>query len=125
MKRSVAAACGMLFASIAFAQSPDVFHGKWKVTWQFPRQSFEANLVLAAEGSTWQTIGGRPSREDPCATRKVPVSLEAKNETQAVLILRFSEVLTGCEDRTVRMNLTSPGAATGRRGSTELVFAKE
>lgn len=125
MKTSLLGAAAILFANMALAQSPDPFFGTWKVTWQWPNRVVEANLHLGAEGSSWQTIGLGNSRDDPCASRKAPVSLKAKDETHAVLSLRYSEVLSGCADRTVHMHLTSTSAATGRRGTTDLVFVRE
>lgn len=125
MKTSLAVAAAMLFSNMAFAQSLDPFFGSWRVTWQWPNRVVEADLHLGAEGSSWQTIGLGPSRDDPCASRKTPVSLKAKDETHAVLTLRYSEVLTGCIDRTVHMNLTSTNTATGRRGTTDLAFKRE
>lgn len=125
MKTSLAAVATMLFANLALAQSPDPFFGTWRVTWQWPSRVVEANLQLGAEGSSWQTVGLSHSRDDPCASRKTPVSLNAKDETHAILSLRYSEVLSGCTDRTVHMHLTSPNTATGRRGTTDLVFKRE
>lgn len=125
MKRSAFAALGLLLASLALAQSPNAFHGTWKVTWQGTKKVNEAKLQLAMEDSSWQIIGPGSSKDDPCGNRKAPVTLEPRGETQAVLKIRYSEVLAGCTDRTVRMTLTSPGSAKGQRGSTELEMVKE
>ncbi len=125
MKRLAFAAWGVFFASIAPAQSPDAFHGTWKVTWQGTRKVNEAKLHLATEDSAWQIIGSGSSKDDPCASRKAPVTLEPRSQTQAVVRIRYSEVLAGCTDRTVRMTLTAPGSAKGQRGSTELEMVKE
>ncbi len=125
MKTSFAAVATMLFANLALAQAPDPFFGTWRVTWQWPNRVVEANMQLGAEASSWQTIGLGSSRDDPCAGRKTAVSLKAKDETHAVLSLRYSEVLSGCADRTVHMQLTSPNTATGRRGTTDLAFKRE
>lgn len=125
MKTSLAGLAIVLFSNLALAQSPDPFFGTWRVTWQWPNRVVEANLQLGTEGSSWQTIGLGNSRADPCASRKTPVSLKAQDETHAILSLRYSEVLSGCPDRTVHMHLTSSNTATGRRGATELVFKRE
>lgn len=124
MKQLVLVVACSLAVPTAFAQTPASLLGSWDASWQANRRMGEARLVLTSTGGTWKSLGS--SREDnACAGKEAPVSVESQKDDQAVITLKFSEVLSGCQDSKVTVRLTSPDTMTGTRGDREITFKKK
>ncbi len=122
MKHVLAVSCFFVCA-LAGAQTPPVYLGTWKVTWQGERRLQEAVLKVSESGGTWKAATS--SRNDPCVGREAPISFEEINGDEATLRLKFSEALRGCADTTIKLKKLSDKAMTGTREAVEMTFTRE
>lgn len=106
----------------AHAQPSSTFQGTWAVTWEGDKQTYEARLVLGAQGGTWKTSAR--SKNNPCVGREVPVKIEAATVEEARLTLAFSEAIPGCKDSKVTLRAAA-GSVTGTRGDNQLTLRRE
>lgn len=123
MSKLVATVIVGLFVSVfASAQAEPPFYGTWSVTWEGKKQLYEAKLVLAAQGGTWQT--STREKNNPCVGREVPVKVSSVSAEEAQLTLAFSEAIPGCQDSKVILR-AGPGGVTGARGTAKLNLKRE
>lgn len=119
-------ACALLLASAcALAQAPSSspFYGSWSASWEFEKQSYDAKMVLGAQGGTWQT--STRNRNNPCAGREVPIKVESMTAEEANLTLAFSDVISGCRNVKVVLKATPDGTVSGTRSGNELTLKRQ
>lgn len=100
-------------ALVAQAQSASPFYGSWKVNWEGPKQAYESTLVLGEQGGTWKTLAHHT--KNACVGQEVPVKITSISESEARLLLAFSEAIQGCPDSIVVLKAEGD-AVTGTRG---------
>ena len=110
-------------STLSSAQTATDFSGSWKVTWQGETRPQEAKLVISDTRGTWRTFAS--SRTDGCVGKEVPISLERLADGEAVVKLKFSEVLTGCVDATIKLKKIDEISMTGLRGKAELTVVRQ
>lgn len=109
--------------SPVLAQSENPFLGKWTVTWENKEgRPLQANVVITETGGTWQTLVRR--KLDPCVGTAAPIEVKSVSPKEMRFTARHSEVLTGCKDTNVKLQLQSDGTITGTRGQDEMKFSK-
>lgn len=117
---------GVLLAmtlGFALAQPANPFLGKWKVTWSGPTRELEAELVVTDSGGSWKLFAS--SAFDPCVGREVPIAIESLSAEDATIKLKFSEVVNGCPDLTVRLKRVDANTATGTRGKVAMSLTRK
>ena len=124
----------MTMGTSVLAQSPNPFVGTWKVTWeqqtrgrgviQGGTRDFEAEMIIAASGGSWKTLGVSRS-DDPCVGREVAIAIEKQTDDEIHVRLKFSEVAQGCTDSTVRLKRVDDKKLTGTRGKSEVTATKQ
>jgi hypothetical protein len=114
---------GLLPSGQAYGQVPTQFVGTWKATWQTDKKSYEAVMTVTETGGTWQTA--TLDKNNPCAGREVPMKVESSSATEVQLQLRFSEVMTGCQNVNVALKVASDGTVTGTRSKYDLTLVKK
>lgn len=131
MTRSfMAAAITGSCAAAALAQTeapavvPSGFHGTWKVVWQGKSNELTSKLVLTEGGGRWQTYNVG-SKSDACQGREVAVAVAAAASDAVTLKLKFSEVMAGCNDVTVKLRRADDGAISGTRGSQPVTLTRQ
>lgn len=107
----------------AMAQVPAPMVGTWSATWQTDNRSYDATMTVTASGGTWQTA--TRNRTNACAGREVPMKLESSTPSSAEFTLMFSEVLAGCANAKVALNVGPDGKVTGTRSKFELALVKK
>ncbi len=112
-------AFGMHFA---LAQTASRFDGDWNATWEGKASTLEANFSLIQDTGTWQTLSRQ--RNDPCVGKAVPIRVDERTETSLKLTLRFSELITGCKDAKVSLEMAADGTVTGKRGDAALKLVR-
>jgi hypothetical protein len=106
------------------AQTSLSFTGSWKVAWQGEKRLEEATLVIAEDGGgTWRTATS--SRTNNCVGKEVPISLKKTADNEATVKLKFSEVLPGCADSTLKLKLLDEKSMSGTRGKFDLTAVRE
>lgn len=111
-------------AAVACAQVPAAFHGTWKVVWQGKTQELNSQLVLRESGGSWQTYHVT-SKSDACQGREVPVAVASAASDAVTLKLKFSEVMAGCNDVTVKLRREADGAVTGTRSNQPVTLVRQ
>ena len=106
--------------AVAWGQSANSFVGKWSVTWQGKNRPFQADLVITESGGTWKTFA--QNRDDPCVGREAPVEIRTIDTKNLKLSVRHSEVVQGCKDTRVELELIDAERAIGKRGEVELAL---
>jgi len=119
---------GVLITSLlmihpAHGQVPAPFVGTWKAAWQTEKKAYEAVMTVTDTGGTWQTA--TLDKNNPCAGREVPMKVESSSATAIRLQLRFSEIMTGCQNVNVELKLGPDGSVTGTRSKYELSLTKK
>jgi hypothetical protein len=107
----------------AFSQPANPFLGKWKVTWEGAKQIYQATLIIDGTGGTWRTL--THSKFDSCAGKEVPIAVQSSSADAMTIKLKFSEVLQGCNDGTVKLTRVDDKTITGKRGNLDLVLSRE
>jgi len=69
---------GAFLGSIAFAQGPNPYNGKWLAKFQDKRgEAKEAELVVKDDGGTWKVWGTpRDTKINPCIGRDLPIAVQ-------------------------------------------------
>lgn len=117
-------------SALALAQAvapppvPAAFHGSWKVVWQGKSNELTSKLVLAEGGGSWQTYNVG-SKSDACQGREVAVAVAQAASDAVTLKLKFSEVMAGCNDVTVKLRRAEDGAITGTRSNQPVTLTKQ
>lgn len=112
-------------ATAALAEPvPAAFHGTWKVVWQGKSQELTSKLVLGEAGGSWQTYNVS-SKSDACQGREVAVAVASAASDAVTLKLKFSDVMSGCNDVTVRLRQGEGGAIAGTRGNQPVTLTKQ
>ena len=105
------------------AQTSPSFTGSWKVAWQGEKRLEEATLVILDDGGgTWKT--STSSRMNNCVGMAVPIAVKKIADDEATVKLKFSEVLTGCIDSTLKLKLIDDKTMTGTRGKFDLTISR-
>jgi hypothetical protein len=107
----------------AFSQPANPFLGKWKVTWEGAKKILQATLIIDGSGGSWQTLDH--SRVDPCVGKEVPIAIQSSSADAMTIKLKFSEVLQGCSDATVKLKRVDDKTIAGTRGKADLVLSRE
>lgn len=107
----------------AFSQPANPFLGKWKVTWEGAKQIYQATLIIDGTGGSWKTLAH--NRHDPCVGKEVPIAIQSSSADAMTIKLKFSEVLQGCTDSTVKLTRVDDKTFTGKRGKSDLVLSRE
>lgn len=119
--------CGLALAtaaSLAGAQQvPAAFIGHWQAQWQTDRQSYSAELEVTDTGGSWQTATS--SRANPCFGRKVPLRHDRVTPNSLDITLMFSDVIQGCKNATVKLQLDDQGKVTGQRSGYDLTLTRD
>lgn len=125
--RSMASAAtlmaGLLLGGAALAQVSAPFVGTWKASWQTDKKSYEAVMTLTEAGGTWKTA--TMDKGNPCAGREVPMKVESSSPTEVQFQLRFSDVMTGCQNVNVALKADADGKVSGTRSKYELTLLKQ
>ena len=117
--------CGAfaIVSSLAMAQAPKAFVGKWDVEWEFEKNSYEATMVVTDSGGTWQTAAKR--RSNPCFGREVPLQFDNVTATTLDMTLKFSDVIPDCKNVKVKLQVDANGVVTGQRSNLELKLKRQ
>jgi len=107
----------------AMAQVPAPLLGTWAASWQTDNRTYDSTMTITETGGTWQTAVRY--RNNACAGREVPMRLDASSPSGAEFTLMFSEVLTGCTNAKVALNVGQDGKVTGTRSKFELTLVKK
>ena len=107
----------------ANAQDPTPFLGNWQARWESERRPQEARVRITETGGSWQTLASR--RHQPCNGKEAPIALEKIGPETAILRLKFSEALAGCQDGVVHLKRITPNRMSGKRGEYEIEFTRE
>lgn len=110
-------------ASLTWADAAPPFLGKWNVEWQFEQGTYAAEMEVTPTGGSWQTAF--TNRKNPCAGRKVPLQHDVATADRLELTLKFSEVIPGCRNATVKLWLNDKGEVAGKRSSYDLTLKRE
>ncbi|MFO1339896.1 MAG: hypothetical protein U1F53_16990 [Burkholderiaceae bacterium] len=119
-------------AALVQAQAPDKapdrvpapFVGTWKVTWEGKSRPLTAEMVLTESGGHWQTFNVG-SKTNSCSGRTVPIAVKSASADAVALQLRFSEVINGCDNVSVKLQRGADGAITGTRSGEPLTLVKQ
>lgn len=114
---------GLLLGAQAHSQVAAPFVGSWKATWQTDKKSYDAVMTVSDTGGTWQTA--TLDKSNPCAGREVPMKVESSSATEVQFQLRFSDVMSGCQNVNVALKLAPDGTVTGTRSKYELTLHKK
>lgn len=121
------AALALCLTTAVTAQAPSgipaPFVGTWKVSWQGKTRPLSAEMVLTATGGRWQTFNVT-SASNHCFGREVPVAVQSASTDAVTLQLRFSEVIDGCGNVTVKLQQAADGTITGTRGGEALTLVR-
>lgn len=118
------AACLLLATGLTWAQMPAPFVGTWSATWQGKTKAISAKMVLTESGGRWQSFNVA-SQSDACYGREVPIAVDSATDDAVTLKLKFSEVLAGCSDVTVKLKRGEDGAVSGTRSGAPLTLVKQ
>ena len=99
------------------------FIGNWKVEWQTDKQTYTADMEVGETGGSWKTA--TMSRNNPCFGRKVPLKYNSATEDSLDITLMFSEVITGCNNASVKLKVDDKGVVSGKRSGYELQMKRE
>lgn len=113
--------CGA--SALSQAQVPAPFLGKWSAEWQTERQSYEAVMEIAETGGTWKTA--TMSRNNPCFGRQVQIQHDKVTPDSLDMTLKFSELITGCTNATVKLRLDDKGQVVGTRSGFALKLKRD
>jgi hypothetical protein len=116
-------------SALALAQAaapalPGTFHGTWKVVWQGKSNELTSKLVLAENGGSWQTYNVS-SKSDACQGREVAVAVAQAASDAVTLKLKFSEVMAGCNDVTLKLRRGDDGAISGTRSNQPVTLTRQ
>lgn len=108
----------------AFAAGDNPFIGKWTASWENKGgRPLEADVSITESGGTWQTLATR--KNDPCVGKEAPIEIKSVSPKELRMSVRHSEVISGCKDTNVKMEMHEDGNVTGKRGSDEMTFVKK
>lgn len=125
MAAAVAGGCAAALAQAdAPATAPAAFHGTWKVVWQGKSNELTSKLVLAENGGSWQTYNVS-SKSDACQGREVAVAVAQAASDAVTLKLKFSEVMAGCNDVTLKLRRGDDGAISGTRSNQPVTLTRQ
>lgn len=102
---------------------PAPFVGTWKVSWQGKTKPLSAEMVLTAAGGRWQTFNVA-SQTNHCFGREVPIAVQSASADAVTLQLRFSDVIDGCGNVTVKLQQAADGTITGTRSGEALTLVR-
>jgi len=122
IRRGVFSVLLMVATSLAMAQVAKPFIGTWKTEWETDKQTYEAEMVVTETGGTWKTQTSR--RNNPCFGREVPLQHDAATERSLSMTLKFSDVITGCRNVSVKLDLDGAGAVIGKRSNYDLKLTR-
>ena len=108
---------------LAAAQAAAPFIGKWSVEWQTDQHRYEAVMVVTESGGTWQTYIRR--RSNPCAGREVQMQHDKTTPNSLEMTLKFEDVIPGCKNARVRLQLDDKGTVSGKRSDHELQLKRD
>lgn len=129
MKKFLLICTVVLCGASAWAQAPHPFVGQWRVSWggeDGRMRPTEAELDITPTGGHWRTIVSNPRtiRASPCAIREAPIDIQSVSERSIEFIIRYSSVLTGCDDSRVRLRMDDANRVMGRRGPAALTLER-
>ncbi|MBX3644159.1 MAG: hypothetical protein KF720_13955 [Rubrivivax sp.] len=108
---------------LALADAAAPFIGKWNAQWQTDKQSYEAVMEITETGGTWKTA--TMSRNNACFGRQVPIQHDRATSDSLDMTLKFSDVITGCNNATVKLRLDDKGNVIGTRSGYPLQLKRE
>ena len=121
VKEILAAALATALSSgsvTAYAQDANSIDGKWTVKFTNKAgNSYEAWLELKGASGQYQ-LSPHPQRgkSDPCDKVAAPVSVGRSGE-ELVVIVKYSEALRGCSDRTIKLKKINEQTLEGAFGN--------
>lgn len=113
MRRIFAGLFLLLCWQVVLAQTPPVFSGNWKVTWQGEKRELEGSLLISENGGVWKTFAS--NKINPCVGREVPIEVKKVNDREIRVLLKYSDVIQGCENGSLRL-WDENGSVKGARG---------
>jgi hypothetical protein len=117
----------LLTVASVFAQVPSALIGNWVIHWADHRPE-RSVLIVTDSGGTWQTqISEVESylHKDPCIGRRVPIAVQPLQESQFLVRLKFSAVIAGCSDASLKVGIGGDGSISGMRGKHPLTFVRD
>lgn len=109
---------GALLGSIAFAQGPNPYNGKWLAKFQDKRGGAqEAELSVKDDGGTWKVWGtSRDTKRNPCIGRDLPITVKLASTEGLAFRIEGSKVLAGCPDGSVTLKRVDDKTLEGQFG---------
>lgn len=123
IRRLCACAALILASPLALADVAQPFLGKWSVEWHSSKRTYQAVMVITETGGTWQTA--TQDRNNPCAGREVPLQHDSASADSLNLTLKFSDVMTGCGNVSVKLRLDDKGQVVGKRSEFDLKLERK
>ncbi|MDB5873887.1 MAG: hypothetical protein JWQ07_3329 [Ramlibacter sp.] len=120
-------------AGAAFSQASAPLDGKWSVKWTGAGgNEREAELELKGDAGFYKIfqrqVRGR-GKLDPCDELRAPVVVEPAADGQVTITARYSQSLTGCQDRTIKAgrvdDRTFKGTLSGTSEATPVVLTRQ
>lgn len=103
---------GLLVVATVLAQQPNQYNGTWRVEFDSKKGvAREGTVVIKDQGGTWDVL--HQKKNDPCAGRAAPISIQRVTEDELVFEISTSKALTGCEDRVVKLRRTDEKTLQG------------
>ena len=90
--------------------------GTWRAAFSTQRsERHQATMFIDIAAGTWITLArGKPSRREPCAGRKLPVTLVGGGSSTVTLSILASKVDAKCPDRTARLTVVDTDTMEGQ-----------
>ncbi len=115
------AACA---ATVALAQAPTTYDGKWKAEYTARNGvARDGTVVIADRGGRWQM--DVQQRNNPCAGREAPIAVTEATETTLRFVIQRSAVLTGCKDGNAQLQRVDDRTLTGEFDGMALRLVRE
>ena len=112
-----------LAATVAMAQAAKPFIGTWTAEWETDKHEYGAEVVINETGGSWKTSLSRAN--NPCAGREVPLQFDNNTERSLSMTLKFSDVIPGCKNVRVKLELDADGKVVGKRSDYELKLTRK
>ena len=123
LRKFFAFAALTLAATVAVAQAAKPFIGTWKAEWETDKHEYDAEVVINESGGSWKTFVSRGN--NPCAGREVPLQFDNNSERSLSMTLKFSDVIPGCKNVRVKLELDGDGRVIGKRSDYELKLTRK
>ncbi len=110
---------GALLGSIALAQGPNPYNGKWVAKYKGEGGvATEAEVVVTDDSGTWKSWDTpqflHSPKRNPCLGRDLPIAVQRASTGELAFRIEASKALAGCPNRSVTLKRVDDKTLQGR-----------